>query len=294
MTSSVRISFGFAALATLIQAGILNAQEPGKAAGGLQIAQVSGTMQALALDKIKIVAEDKKEFFAVVSQQTSLNYKGTAEPGFLSPGLLVRFNAELTQTGQAQGTVTELEVFTISQNRRMSQEQMRDQTAGVYQVGGEAGNAKKPDDKPKGKSSKPNAASSKAAAQPYRVVGQVAGMKAGKVMVQAGAVQVQFELDPKAVITVSSHDTTFCQVGDQVKVSGLRNAGQEQFIQAESLEIVGTKPLAPVDVKSAKNSKSAKGSKSKNAKDGKDKDDAGDDSQADSKKPDTKKTTSKK
>ena len=295
MTSSVQISFGFAALATLIQASVLSAQDPGKAAGGLQIAQVSGTMQAVALDKIKIVAEDKKEFFAVVSQQTNLNYKGTAEPGFLSPGLLVRFNAELTQTGQAQGAVTELEVFTISQNRRMSQEQMRDQTAGVYQVGGEVGNTKKPDEKPKGKSSKPNA-SSKGAAQPYRIVGQVAGMKAGKVMVQAGTVQVQFELDPKAVITVTSHDTTFCQVGDQVKVSGLRNAGQEQFIQAESLEIVGTKPLAPVDLKTAKNSKSAKGSKGKNAKDGsgKDKDDAGDDSQAESKKTDTKKTTSKK
>lgn len=47
-------------------------------------------MQAMALDKIKIVVEDKKKYFAVVSEQISLNHKGTAEPDFLSPGLLVR------------------------------------------------------------------------------------------------------------------------------------------------------------------------------------------------------------
>jgi hypothetical protein len=120
MTHTTQLSFGLAGLAMLLQSAAVNAQDPGKAGGGLQIAQVSGTMQAMALDKIKIVAEDKKEYFAVVSNQTSLLYKGTAEPDFLMPGLLVRFSAELSQNGQVQGPVTELEVFTISQHRRMS------------------------------------------------------------------------------------------------------------------------------------------------------------------------------
>jgi hypothetical protein len=294
MTRSAHFSFGLVVLATIFQTTVVNAQDAGKAVGGLQIAQVSGTLQAIALDKIKIVAEDKKEYFAVVSPQTSLSYKGTAEPDFLMPGMLIRFSAELNQTGQVQAPVADLEVFTISQHRRMSQEQMRDQTAGVYQVGGEVGNAKKPGDKPKEKSSKPNAATSKVGAQAYRVVGQIAGMKAGKMLVQAGGAQVQLELDPKAVIKVTSHDTTFCQMGDQVKVSGLRNAGQEQFIQSESLEIVGSKPLGPAEGKTAKNAKNAKGSKGKTAKAGdKDKDDATDDNKTEPKS-EAKKTTAKK
>ncbi len=279
MTRSAQFAFGLAALAGLIQSGIAFSQDNGNNVGGLQIAQVSGTMQGLALDKIKIIAENKKEYFAVVSEQTSLHYKGTAEPDFLSPGMLVRFSAELTQSGQTQAPVSEIEVFTVSQRRRMSPEQIREQTPGVYQVGGEVGNAKKPGEKTKEKekekekpSAKPNAASTKGGAQPYRVVGQIAGMKSGKMLVQAGAVQVQLELDPKAAIKVISHDTTFCQMGDQVKVSGLRVAGQDQFIQSESLEITGAKPLGPAESKSAKSSKNAKGSKGKSAKAGTEKD----------------------
>ncbi len=307
MTHSVKISFGVAIL-VMLQPCIANSQDSGKA-GGLQIAQVSGTMQAMALDKIKIVAEDKKEYFAVVSDQTSLTYKGTAEADFLTQGLLVRFSAEVNQSGQAQGPVKELEVFTVSQNRRMSQEQMRDQMPGVYQVGGEVGNVKKPSEKAKDKpAAKPNATGKGAqasgaqasgaqasgarasGARAYRVVGQIAQIKAGKMLVQAGGAQIQLELDPKAEIKVTSHDTTFCQMGDQVKVSGLRNAGQEQFIQSESLEITGAKPLGPAEGKTAKNSKTTKGSKSKAAKPGADKDDP----LATDKKTDTKKTTPKK
>ncbi len=300
MTHSVKISFGVAILAGMLQSCIAHAQDTGKTGGGLQIAQVSGTMQARALDKIKIVAEDKKEYFAIVSEQTSLIYKGTAEPDYLTQGLFVRYSAELNPSGQAQGPVKELEVFNASQHRRMSPEQMREQTPGVYQVRGEVGNTKKPGEKPKDKpAAKPNAASGKGAqasgaqasgTQAYRVVGQIALIKAGKMLVQAGGAQVHLELDPKAEIKVTSHDTSFCQIGDQVKVSGLRTAGQEQFIQSESLEITGAKLLGPAEGKTTKNSKTTKGSKTKAAKNGADKDDAG----ATDKKTDTKKTTPKK
>ena len=273
MTRPAQISFCLATLAALLQTSQSTAQDAGKTVGGLQIAQVSGTMQAMALDKIKILAEDKKEYFAVVSEQTALQYKGTAQPDFLMPGLLVRFSAELNQSGLVSAPVKELEVFTISQHRRMSPDQTREQTPGVYQVGGEIGNAKKPGDKTKEKApAKQTATPAKAApakaatakdGQTYRIVGQIAGVQAGKMFVQAGSVRVQLELDPKAAIKVTSHDTTFCQMGDTVKVSGLRTSGQEQFIQSESLEIVGAKPLGPAEGKTAKN---AKGTKSKGAR----------------------------
>ncbi len=289
MTRLGQVSFCVTTLAAFLPLSVI-AQDAGKTVGGLQIAQISGTMQAAQLNQIKIVAEDKKEYFAVVSEQTSLQYKGTAESDFLTPGLLVRFSAELNQSGQVQGPVKELEVFTISQHRRLSPEQMRDQTAGVYQVGGEVGNVK-PSDKAKDKTAAKPTANSTKVAQSYRIVGQIAGVKAGKMFVQAGGVQVQLELDPKAVINVTSQDTTFCQMGDQVKVSGLRTAGQEQFIQSESLQIIGAKPLKPVEGKTAKNGKTTKSTKGKNAKAGAEKDDA---VAAADKKTDPKKTTPKK
>jgi len=304
-----------AAAASLAPISTARAQDTNKAGGGLQIAQVSGTMQAMVQNHVKIAAEDKKEYFIILTDQTSLQYRGTAEPDFLMPGLMVRFSAELTQSGGVEAPVTELEVFTYSQSRRMTPEQMREQTPGVYQVGGEVGNAKKPGGKeaakqtaapaqaivktqanakanPKGQS-KPPAASS-AGAQPYRVVGQVVGTQSGKVFVQAGSVRIQFDLDPKAVINVAARDTTFMQIGDQVKVSGLRNAAQEQYIQAETVAIVGAKPLGPAEGKAgAKNAKSSK-AKGKGAKPGTNKDDAEDDKKPNSSKSDAKKTDSTK
>lgn len=268
------------------------AQDP-KQGGGLQIAQVSGTMQAMALNQIKVLAEDKKEYFVVLSDQTSLQYRGTAEPDFLTQGLFVRFTADLNQTGLAQAPVKELEVFTYSQNRRMTPEQIREQTAGVYQLGNEAGNDKKAGAKETPKKSQGKQAAAAGAAQTYRVVGQVVGSQAGKMFVQAGSVRVQFELDPKAVINVTARDTTFIQMGDEVKVSGLRNAAQEQYIQSESIEIKGVKPLGPAEGKAgAKNAKSSK-TKGKGAK-GSSKDDDSDDKKAGAKKDNATDTDSKK
>lgn len=293
MTRLGQVLFVLTALAVLIPSSKSAAQEPGKAVGGLQIAKVSGTMQAAQLNQIKFVGEDKKEYFAVFSNQTSLHYKGTAEPDFLVPGLLVRFSAELNQSGLAQGPVNELEIFTFNQSRRLSPEQVREQTAGVYQVDSEVANGKKPADKPDKNAEKATAKKTGASGkdvQKYRVVGQFAGAKQGKMFVQAGSVQVQFELDPKAAIKVTSYDPTFSQIGDQIKVSGLRMSGQEQFIQCESLEIIGAKPLEPAQGKTAKNAKPTRATKGKGAKSGTEKDGEA----ADDKKIEPKKTSPKK
>lgn len=290
MTRLGQVLFFLTTLAVHIQSLSIVAQDTRKAVGGFQIAHVSGTMQAMQLNQIKIVAEDKKEYFAVLSDQTSVQYRGTAEPDFLMPGLLVRFSGELNQSGQVQGPVKELEIFTLSQRRRVSPEQAREQTTGVYQVGGEDGSVKKPVEKTAHKTS---AKKSRAAAndtQAYRVVGQIVGAKAGKIFLHAGGVQVQFELDPKAVIKVISHDAAFCQIGDQVKVSGLRTAGQEQFIQSESVEIIGAKPLGPAEGKTAQNAKPTKATRGKVPKSGTARKDAA----PDDKKTESRKTTPKK
>ncbi len=93
------------AVLTFLPAHLALAQDPANPGGGLQIAKASGKIEAMALNQIKLVAEDKKEYFAVVTDQTALQYKGTAEADFLMPGLMIRFTGEVNQSGIVQAPV---------------------------------------------------------------------------------------------------------------------------------------------------------------------------------------------
>jgi hypothetical protein len=267
---------------SLVLASILsaNAQEQ----GGLQIAKISGNVGAVAGNQIKVLTKEKEEFFAIVGNDTTLKYKGKAETSFLVPGILVRFTAEINSQGIVQEPLKQIEVFTISRHR-LNAEQMREQTPGTYQTGDLA---TEPNGKKNAQNNKPaekaTAAKSNAkttakpskknlTTQEYRVVGQIVNVQNKKFYVQAGNAQIQFELDPKVEIIVLGEDPSLIQIGDEVKISGLRMASQEKFIQCETIEIVGAKPLSIPDPKA--NDKKTKSSKSK-GKDGKDdKDDEG-------------------
>lgn len=282
--------------------------------GGLQIAKLNGTVGAVAGNQIKFTTKEKEDYFAVVGNDTSVRYSGTAQADFLAPGILVRFNAEISNAGVAAAPIKKIEVFTVNQSRRISPEQMRDQTPGAYQLGEEpdaqkpvanaakktpasdakkpVANSKKPPAKTNNKKSTPAAAN-----QEYRVVGMIAGAQGKKFMVQAGNAQVQFELDPKAEISVNTSDPSFFQLGDEIKITGLRMAGQDKFVQCETVEVTGAKPLvAPESGATSRNSKTAKGKDDKS----KSKADAGktgsktDSDKNDPKKPDPKKTVTKK
>ncbi len=277
------IRFGLLGLAIAFAAGpSTSAQDT----GGLEIASVTGKFAAMQENRIKVVTADKEDYFVVMNNQTRLQYKGTADPKFLMPGLMVRFSASLLPNGMTESPVAEIEVFTLSLERRMSPEQQREQTPGVYQEVGDVGagpkkpepkkiDTNKPDlKKPDSKRTEPkngdkNLAKPTAAAHNYRVVGQILGSQGNKLFVQAGQARVQFELDPQAAISVSASDSMFCQLDDEVKVSGLRTAGQDKYIQAETIQITGSKPLGPAEGKAAKNVKSSRTSKLK----GKDADD---------------------
>lgn len=202
---------------------------------GMDIANVSGTLEAVAGDKIKIKSDDGKEYFAVVGAQTKVEYTGTAETAFLGPGLFVRFTAAFDpKTGIPANMISEIEIFRPARQRRMSMEQKQDQTPGVYPVVEEARGDKK---------SKAKIAAPPPGSQNFRIVGQVRAVMADKMQVAAGMRPFMIQLDPAATVTVSSGDAMFCKQGDQVTVNGLANPSQESWIQAESIEIAGAEPL---------------------------------------------------
>ncbi len=205
--------------------GDLAAQE----AGGLEIAKVTGKLEAAVGYQMKLKADDNQDYMAVINPQlTNVKYVGTADVKFLQPGLLIRFTAAFDKSGNAEAPLSELEIFTPVRQRRMTPELLQSQTPGIYPA----------DDAQEG----PPAA---AGFQRYRIVGKLAGMQADKIQVMTGARPLIVKLDPAVSISVTSGDTSFCQPGDEVQVSGLTNPAQANWIQAESLSITGAKPLAP-------------------------------------------------
>ncbi len=212
-------------------------QDAKAGSGGLEIAEVSGELEALSSSPygLKIKPEKGESYVAVLATQTALQYRGTADKQFLQPGLLVRFVAPFyPQTLIPQAPVTAIEVFRAEHKRRPSREELLAQTPGIHPVP-EMEGSKKQDDTLK---------TAPAGMKNYQVVGQIRAVQDDRLQVQAGGqFLVMAQLDPAVVITVASGDTFFCVPGDKVEVTGLRNPAQNTLIQAERVEITGAKSL---------------------------------------------------
>ena len=227
-----------------------NKLDVGATAGAArEIAKAEGKLEAQQGQTIKISTAEKKELFIQLSQGTALKYSGEADRSWLAPGLMVRFSTKFEQ-GKPPAPLKNLDVFMPAMRPGMTMEQMREQTPGMYQEGkvpppGAKGlfaeDNKKPGTKAGGKPADPPATAS-GASPTYRVVGRISGVH-GNTLIVAAEQPMQFELDPAAVISVSSSDLSFAQLGDTVAVSGLRNPVEPAFIQAEKLEIKAAKKL---------------------------------------------------
>lgn len=209
--------------------------------GGLEIAEVEGTLQAIAGSRLKVLGDDNSEYFVMLTGKSTFKYAGTAEAKFLRPGLMVRFTATFdVQKGIAIKPVGEIEIFRPAKQRRMTQEQRQSQTPGIYP------REEKGRENRKGKSQANETGAlevGNVANQLFLVVGRLAAIQAGKIRVQAGTRAMVVDLEPDSKITVAAGDGAFCLPGDKVKVTGLRNAAQSNLIKAEAVEIKGSQPL---------------------------------------------------
>ncbi len=219
----------------------------GKEPVGLEIVELAGKLEMIFGNQVKITTEDGKETVVTLAGDTTFKYTGTAEPMVLRPGLMIRFNAAFDALGNPQAPLTTLEIFRPAKVRRMSRELMQSQTVGIYPVS-EKGNPKD-----KGKLKEPAAAG----IQDYQVVAQLNGVQADRIQIFAGARPLMLQVDPAVKVTVAAGDAMFCQPGDDVKLTGLKNSAG--LIQVETIEITGAKPIGAVDDKG--NSKATRGAK---------------------------------
>ena len=226
--------------------------DPTQPAASMEIAKVEGKWDAFSQGIIKILNAENQELFLQSESDTVINYMAEAEPAWLMPGYMVRFSAALDQNGKPTAPVKAIEVFTPSTRRRMSPEEMREQTPGIHREdksqpqganGLFAEKEKKPQPKAK-PSSKKDLAS--APGQSYRIVGQIGGIQNNVVTVMAST-PIQIEIDPTAAVTVKTGDISSALAliakGDSVSVSGLRNPAQPAQIYCEQITIKAAKKL---------------------------------------------------
>lgn len=232
--------FAVVTLLALVEESPIVAQDK-TPAGGLEIAEVEGTLQAVAGNRLKIKTEDGKDVIAVLDSRVTLSYTGTAVSSFLRPRLMVRFTAPFDQAGVPKAAIQEIEIFRPAKQRRMSREKLQEQTPGIYPVTKE--NKKdKAGDKNKDKTTPPPAGS-----QNYRIVGQLRMIGQGKAQVLAGNRPLIVSIADDVAVTVASGDTTFCVQGDEISIQGLRDAARPELVKAQSVEIKGVKPLGETE-----------------------------------------------
>jgi hypothetical protein len=184
---------------------------------------------------IQIKDSDGKSLIVGFDQKTKIAVTGTAEPGFLSPGLLVRFTATMTNKGQVQDKITELAVVEQSETNKVGAQ---------------------PDLEP-GKTLKE---AEKEGPVTWIVVAPIRSFKNNQLMVAAGKA-IRAEVADDCKITVDVTNYTIAQEGDEIAVVGklLQDAqtmgdlsipGQ---VLAEKVDITLVKPLtAPGKKKGAK------------------------------------------
>jgi hypothetical protein len=229
----------------------VRAQPPQNTAGGLTSVTVEGTFMGALGNRINMKSQDNQEHMVLLSNQTTVLYHGTGDVNLLMRGQLVRFTAPFDQSGVPQSSLAEIEIFTPIQKRGMTRKLVESQTPGIYPVTAEdkpgekggkeksapaASKSKKPT-----KKNTPTATSSPPGGQDYLVVGQIRGLLGDQIQVLAGNRPVAISLATEVQVLLTSTDTSLCQPGDSIKVTGVQNSAGS--IQAEEIDITGANPL---------------------------------------------------
>lgn len=170
--------------------------------GGLEIAKLTGKLEAIVGNQLKLMTEEQTSSVVLMGDGTVFQYTGTAEPSVLAPGLMVRFIAELDRAGTPQAPLPELEIFRPLRGQRLSLEVRQSQTPGIYALDedDDAAEAGRHQGKARGPQAKTPPAATKQSgnraavarptpaltAQPYQVVGVVRAIQGDRMQVVAG------------------------------------------------------------------------------------------------------------
>ncbi|HXT61318.1 MAG TPA: hypothetical protein VN699_21935 [Pirellulales bacterium] len=196
-----------------------------------------GTVEAVGFEGIQFKDADGKTIVVGFDFKTKpkVTVTGTAEPGFLAPGLIVRFSAKMTSKGQVKDPIGELAVI---------------ETSELNQIGAQPDLAPGEDLKK----------AEKEGPVEWVVVGAIRSVKKNQLQIAAGGKAIKAEVAEDCKITVDVSDLSIVQAGDEISVVGKQLPGlpmgdgaQSGQVIGEKIDVVLAKPLtAPGKKKGAK------------------------------------------
>lgn len=207
----------------LISVTSAGAQAPPNA----QAFEEEGKVAGVAPGGLQLLTDQNQPWLVqIVPLKTAVKITGTAEPGYLRPGVCVKFAAAVDAKGNLTEELKELEIYTPSGKVKF----------GTFPTGSDE-NAK-----PIGKLTDGT----------YDFRGKVVVYRDGELTVVAGK-KITGKVAPDAKIAVNVSDLSFAQPDDEVRVRGWErsrpNGPQPGIAIGSEVEIALSKPLAGVPQK---------------------------------------------
>jgi hypothetical protein len=223
--NSMSCAIALLAVAVTLAQGPPNALAP----PGAQAFEEEGTVKGIAPGGIQLMTKRNQPWLIqVVPRQTVFKITGTAEPGFLQPGIPVRFTAAVDEKGVLSDELQELEIYTPEGKNGV----------GTFPAGAD-------------ETAKPVA---KLTEGTYDFRGKVVVYRDGELTVIAGK-KVTGKVSADAKITVNVSDPRFAQAEDLIKVRGWERSpargGMPGTAIGTVVEIELSKPLAALPKKGA-------------------------------------------
>lgn len=194
-----------------------------------------GTIGELGFDYITFNDAEGKTMAVGFNQKTKVTVTGTAEPGFLAPGLIVRFSAVITGKGLVEEAIKELAVIEVSE---------------LNKPGMQADLAPGEDLKE----------AEKKGPVTYVVIGTIRSIKNKQLQILAGKT-IRAEVADDCKITIDVSNPGIAREGDEISVTGkllqepqkMGDSSLPGQVLGEKVEIALSKPLtAPGKKKGAK------------------------------------------
>jgi hypothetical protein len=262
MKVSAFLVAAWTALGCLVAADARGAQPFGAGQPQVEPFEGEGAIEVVAPGKLQIVNNANQRCMVVLTPQTKVELTGTASVDALRPGVGVRFTAAMDKQGVVKEKVSQLTIFTPSQENPLgfwSAESAP--AAGGAPAGGAPAEAPagdpfgfgkklddltgKPSGKPAGKSAgKPAGKAAATETGNYLIAGRVTAFHAGtgKLQLTTGNAVIKAEVAPDAQVDLKLADYSLARKGDRVTVSG-QTIPKSGLVQAAIVKIAATEPV---------------------------------------------------
>ena len=206
-----------ALLVGLILPSLSSAQPPAMAN---EIASFKGTLKGFNRGVLMVTREDGTE--AMVQPPADISsfvFTASAKPQFLQRGMMVRFQGSFAPNGNPTAPITKVEIFQPVNLQALKGHTRPLFTPGVHPVDRHA--PKQPTKVAK-----------------YNIVGSLMGINnAGVIMVQAGKVPVNAQLDVTATFQVKYNNLSLAKEGDPVSVEGFYTPPDDTKIRGDRITV---------------------------------------------------------